>query len=252
MRIPRPAALVAIAALVSLPVGSAAARQLSGGGRIAALAPANGAVVTGNTLPTRVSISNFRVDGMLAGKAPRAGVGHYHIHLDGLLVNAYAAPDAAISLQNVKPGRHTVTFVLAQNNHMELAKTAKTVAFTYRPAHRLRTLVPVANPAKPSIQIVSPASGATVSGSFPVRVAVRHFRLSADLFGKPDVAGYGHWHVFLDTPSMMTMLGMTAAKTFRVSLKGIAPGRHKIIAVLADDIHAPIPGAMSVITVNVR
>jgi hypothetical protein len=252
MRIPRTAALVAIAALASLPLGSAAARQLTGGGRIAVLTPANGAVVTGNTLPTRVSISNFRVDGMLAGKAPRAGVGHYHIHLDGLLVNAYAAPDAAVSLQNVKPGRHTLTFVLAQNNHMELVKTAKTIAFTYRPAQPLRTISPVAKPAKPSIRIVSPATGATVSGSFPVRVAVRHFRLSAALFGKLDVAGYGHWHVFLDTPSMMTMLGMTAEKMFRVSLQGVAPGKHKIIAVLADNVHAPIPGAMSVITVNVR
>ena len=50
---------------------------------------------------------------------------------------------------------------------------------------------------------------------------------------------------------MMTMMGMAAAKTIPVSLKGVKPGKHKIIAVLADNFHAPVPGTMSEITVNV-
>jgi hypothetical protein len=253
VRKPRLATLVAISALAALPVGSAAAEHLSAGApKIAVLSPMNGEVVTGNALTTRVAISSFHVDGMLAGKAPRSGVGHYHIHLDGVLVNAYGAPQAAISLQNVEPGKHTLTFVLAQNNHTELAGTARNVTFSYEPAKPLPTITPATFSGKPSIRIVSPANGATVHGSVPVRVAVRNFNLSAALFGKPDVAGYGHWHVFLDTPSMPTMMGMTAAKTFRVSLKGVTSGKHKIFAVLADDFHAPVPGTMSAITVDVR
>lgn len=120
------------------------------------------------------------------------------------------------------------------------------------PSKPLPAIRPAASAAKPSIRIVAPANGATVERSFPVSVAVESFRLSAALFGKPNVAGFGHWHLFLDTPSMQTMLGMTAARTFRVSLKGVKPGKHRIIAVLADDVHAPVPGTMSVITVDVR
>lgn len=252
MRGPRIAVLVAIAALAALPAAATAGRDRATAPSISVLAPMNGAVVTGSSLSTRVAVSGWRLDGALAGKPRAAGVGHYHVHLAGVLVNAFATPGAAISLQNVEPGKHTLAFVLAQNDHMELAGTARTVSFTYRPSKPLPAIRPAASAAKPSIRIVAPANGATVERSFPVSVAVESFRLSAALFGKPNVAGFGHWHLFLDTPSMQTMLGMTAARTFRVSLKGVKPGKHRIIAVLADDVHAPVPGTMSVITVDVR
>ena len=53
---------------------------------------------------------------------------------------------------------------------------------------------------KPSISIVSPKPGATVSGRFTVKVRVKDYHLSCALFGKPNLHGWGHWHLNLDTP----------------------------------------------------
>lgn len=245
-------ALATVAALAILPAtgiaGSGAGRQA----QLTVLAPEQGAVVTENTVATRVKVSGFRIDGRLAGRPPQAGVGHYHIHLDGALVNAFAADTASISLQNIAPGRHTLTFALAGNDHMELAGTARRVTFTHRPTRPLPRLKPVAFAGKPAIRILSPGAGATVRGSVAVTVSVQNLRLSSALFGKAPLAGYGHWHVFLDSPSLATMMGMFATRTARVPLAGVAPGRHRILAVLADNQHAPIAGAMAAVTVTVR
>lgn len=247
----RTAIVAATAAAVLVPLAVAAPRQHLASPSIRVLALATGQVVTGNSISTKIAVHGWVIDGMLAGKANRSGVGPYHIHLDGVLVNAYGSPRASISLQNVKPGKHTLTFVLAEDNHMELAKTAKNVSFVYRSAKPLPTIKP-AKLGKPSIRIVSPKNGTVVSGSFPLKVAVKNFHLSAALFGKPDLAGWGHWHVFLDKPSLSTMLAMTAKRTAMISLQGVKPGKHTIIAMLADDFHAPVPGTMSKVTIRVR
>ena len=51
---------------------------------------------------------------------------------------------------------------------------------------------------------------------------------------------------------MGTMLGMSCQRTFHVSLAGIKPGQHKFFAILEDDQHAPTPGAMASVSLNVR
>jgi hypothetical protein len=87
-------------------------------------------------------------------------------------------------------------------------------------------------------------------------VQPKNFRFSCALYGKPDVAGYGHWHINVDSTSkgmmgMGTMLGMSCARTFHVSLAGIKPGHHTFYAILEDDQHAPTPHAQASVTVNV-
>ena len=77
------------------------------GAKIAILSPKPGQVITGNTVHTDLAISHFKLDCGLAGTAPKMGVGHYHIHLDGALVNMFCGPKASVSLANVKPGKHT-------------------------------------------------------------------------------------------------------------------------------------------------
>ena len=245
------ATVLAVAAAVTVPAVAVAASTQISAPQLSVLAPHKGTVVKGNNVSTRVAISGWHVDGALAGKPPVPGVGHYHIHLDGRLVNAYGAPRASVSLQNVTAGKHALTLVLARNDHSELAGSEKTVGFRYKPSSALRTVGPATFSGAPSIRIVAPKAGAVVSGTVSLRAAVQNFNLSSTLFGKPTVSGYGHWHVFLDQPSMATMIAMTAGKTLDVSLKGVRPGKHKLIAVLADNLHAPVPGAMSVVTINV-
>ena len=248
---PRVVALT-ITAAVAVPAVAVAGLSQVSAPQLSVLQPRTGTVVQGNNVPTRVAISGWRVDGMLAGKALVPGVGHYHVHLDGRLVNAYGAPRAALSLQNVAPGKHELSFVLARNDHSEVASSGKTVGFRYKPSSRLPVVKPATFPGAPSIRIVSPKNGTVVNGGVALKVAVGNFNLSSALFGKLPVGGYGHWHVFLDEPAMANMMMMTAGKTLDISLKGVPRGKHKLIAVLADNLHAPVQGAMAVVNIDVK
>ena len=55
--------------------------------------------------------------------------------LDKSLVNMYCSDRAGVALQGVKPGRHTLTVVPAQNDHAEVEKNAASLTIDYEPAH---------------------------------------------------------------------------------------------------------------------
>ena len=138
-------------------------------------------------------------------------------------------PGTTVSLQNVAPGTHTLIAVPALNNHHEIQGGAAMLSFEYAPTDPLPEIVAAATTAAPTITIVSPAPGTEVSGEFPITVAVTDFTLSEALFGKPDLAGYGHWHANVDATDgpmmgMVTMLGMSGSDTFTASTEGIEPG----------------------------
>jgi hypothetical protein len=238
-------------------LGAPATMTVHTGAKLKVLAPKTGATLTGNGLRTRVSITNFKVDCRYAGTANRKGIGHYHIELDKSLINMFCSPRGSISMLNVKPGKHTVQFIPAANDHADDLKAEKQISFTYKPSSPLPAAKPHRFPGKPSIKIVSPKPGATVHGGFNFVVAVKNFRLSCALYGKAPVKGYGHWHANVDTTSkgmmgMGTMLGMSCRKSFHVSLAGIKPGQHKFFAILENNIHAPTIGAQASVKVNVK
>jgi hypothetical protein len=255
--VPVAAALVGLTT-VALAV-AAAPQQMTfdSGAKVRILAPTPRATVRRNAVPTAVSIKNFRLNCALAGTANRKSVGHYHIELDHSLINMFCAKRTSISLLNVARGKHTLIFLPAANNHAEDKKAEKTVSFVYKPSQPLSRAKPLSFPGKPSIRIVSPKNGATVHGGFDFTVVVRNFRLSCALYGKAPVKGYGHWHANVDTTTkgmmgMGTMLGMSCAKTFHVSLAGIKPGKHRFFAILENNLHAPTIGAQAAVSVTVR
>jgi hypothetical protein len=255
--IPVAAALVGLTTVALAAAAAPPPMTVHTGAKVRILAPSPQTTVRANAVSTAVSITRFRLDCALAGTANRKGVGHYHIELDHALVNMFCAKRASVSMLDVAPGKHTLTFLPAANDHAEDKKAAKQVSFVYKPAHALAPAKPLSFPGKPSIRIVSPKNGATVHGGFDFTVAVRNFRLSCALYGKAPVKGYGHWHANVDTTSkgmmgMGTMLGMSCAKTFHVSLAGIRPGKHRFIAILEDNEHAPTIGAQASVSVTVR
>lgn len=221
------------------------------------LSPSPGAVIHGNVLHVRASFQHWMLSCAWAGKASQPMTGHYHIRIDGALINMFCRDQATVSLQNLRPGKHMLEVVPAENNHMELMASAKMIKFSYRPTNRL-PIVTSADLGKPSISIVSPHNGQTVHGTFVLRVNVRNFRLSCALYGKQNLKGYGHWHANVDTTmgpmmGMGTMLGMSCANRFKVSTVGLRPGTHKFIAQLEDNQHAPImPETQAFVTLNVR
>jgi ribosomal protein L24E len=226
------------------------------GARLTVDAPKASAVVHANSLPFDVGISDFTVDCRFAGTPNKAGVGHYHVELDGALINMFCSKSGRVSLQNVKPGRHTLQFIPATNQHTDDVKAEKKVSFTYRPSKPLPA-IDGEHEGKPSIRIVSPKPGSTVHGSFDMIVQPTNFEFSCALYGKPNVAGYGHWHANVDSTTkgmmgMATMLGMSCQRAFHVSLAGIEPGPHTFFAILEDNQHAPTPKAQASVKVNVR
>jgi hypothetical protein len=227
------------------------------GAKLEVMTPKTATTLTGNSLNTLVSVSHFKVDCRFAGTANRRGVGHYHIELDKSLVNMFCGPHGSISMLDVVPGKHTVEFIPAANDHADDMKAMRQISFTYKPAHPLPAAKPLSFPGKPSISIVSPKAGTTVHGGFDLVVAAKNFRLSCALYGKAQVKGYGHWHANVDTTTqgmmgMGTMLGMSCGRSFHVSLAGIKPGRHKFIAILEDNKHAPSIGAQASVTLDVK
>lgn len=219
--------------------------------KVSITSPSNGTKITDNSLTLQVSASGYTPTCDLAGKANQSGTGHYHVLLDKSLINMYCTPTATISLQNVKPGMHTIAVLPTLNDHTEVEENEVSINIDYQPTHPLAVISGATSTAKPSITILSPKDGDTVSGPFDVVVKVENFNLSCDLMGKPDVAGYGHWHVNLDSMTgpmmgMGTMLGMDCSTTFHATTEGLKSGEtHTIIALLTGNGHAPLNPAVA-------
>ncbi len=62
---------------------------------------------------------------------------------------------------------------------------------------------------------------------FTIDVEPVNFEATEDLEGKQNVPGYGHWHVFVDTP-MGAMILMPGTDSFEVDLSEWGPGEHTI------------------------
>jgi len=238
--------------------------------------PADGQTVTDNTVAVVPQFQNWSLRSDLAGKSNVPGTGHYHLEIDGALVNMFCGP-AVMSFLNLKPGTHTISVIPAKNDHSEIESAKAQVKVTYQPAHALPAVGGISM-GKPSISILSPRNGATVSGSsFPLVMDVRNFRLSCDLMGHPKVAGAGHWHVDVDRSEVATMmqmkgkqmsqqrmmmammeamammLNMGCNNAFDVPLAGISKGKHTFYVVLVDNLHEPLePAVTSAVTVTVQ
>jgi len=104
--------------------------------------------VTANQVTLIVQVSGYTDTCDLAGKpVMNTSTGHYHVLIDKSLVNMYCTPTATVSMQNVTPGRHTLTVVPALNDHVEVEHNARSITINYQPTH---LLVLVCSPTRPS------------------------------------------------------------------------------------------------------
>ncbi|HEX4216308.1 MAG TPA: hypothetical protein VIA06_23570 [Candidatus Dormibacteraeota bacterium] len=222
------------------------------------LSPSNGATVTGNELPLHLSFSGYTPDCLLAGSPVKPGTGHFHVYLDGKLVDMFCSPDVDVSMQNVTPGPHKIRVVPALNDHQLVTENEVTIGFTYSPTSPLPVIGPAASGATPSITITSPASGSTVAGVFDMTVQVTNFQLSCPLQGKGAISGYGDWVLNLDTlhgamNGMATMARISCSATIQLSTAAMSPGQHAFIAYLANSVGATrVPLVSSQIDLQVK
>jgi hypothetical protein len=214
-------ALVGYTAIVALAFGSAvAAETRTPSITITGPSPGSAPIKTAY-IPVIVSTQNFMVECKDAGQAPKPGRGHIHAMLDGMsmehMANLYCSDNFSVSGAGLKPGKHMLVVALANDDHEMVGKPA-TVSFDYEPA----TTVPLPKPlsgARPVLTILSPKNGAAVDRTFDLNVAVTAFHLSCDLEGKPNVAGYGHLHVFVNQGGSMHAMDMGSMKQGE-SMKG--------------------------------
>jgi hypothetical protein len=98
---------------------------------------------------------------------------------------------------------------------------------------------------EPTVRFVSPAMNATVGPDVFVKLAVTNFKF-AGAAAKTSAAAHGieaagHIHLYLDTLSERDADAiMQMSKYDTVTLEGIAPGKHYLIAVGADADHDDI------------
>lgn len=212
-----------------------------------------GETVSGNTIDLTVQPVGYELSNT-AGTAPVEGKGHYHVILDGGLINMFATPEASVSLQNVAPGPHTLMVVPAMNDHMEAMDGAAAIEFDYQPTEPLPEIsAPEVDGSSPAVELVAPATGTEVSGPVEFTITASGFTLSEALLGKPNVPGFGHWHLFVDAAEGMdTMAGMSGTDTLVYDTSGLTPGPHTFIAVLTDNLHAPLdPMTMATVELEV-
>ena len=213
--------------------------------------PTPGEEVITPALSLNVYARHFKLDARYAGTPNSSRIGHYHEILDGNLVDMtplHGPNFDTVSMVGVAPGSHVLTLVPVNNDHSPVMPAAVDTLFTYAgPYLPLPDAVQYPSPA--AVTITSPPAGATVAGpSFNMSVSVTNFNICGDCFGKANLDGVGHWHIFLDQPMMANMLTMAGGPTQEVSLKAVPPGWHTFWAVLVNDQHMPYMGASSTMT----
>ncbi len=237
-------------------------------GSLKVISPKNGQKITTTDIPVSVQVSGFKLSPKHVGLPDAEGEGHIHVMLDGMnmgvLFNMYTAPKFTLPGQAITPGRHTLIFDLASNTHRDFGNTMQKVDIDYQPAKAKPAPKPNESAAAPEVEIVSPADGANVGPKFTVRVRPANFTPSLALEGKPNLKGYGHYHVMVMGMSsdqgqtgmapgemgMAGMIGMPGSNSFPVDLSAWKNGTYKLTIIPAQNDHTPAGARPATITIN--
>jgi len=235
---------------------------------IKVLSPAASEKITSTDIPVKVEVANFKLSPAHVGLPDKSGEGHIHVMIDGMnmgvLFNFYTTTSFTLPGQGIAPGKHKLIFDLASNTHVDMEDTVQEVEIDYQPTSPKAAPEAITNAGTPEVQIVSPADGATVGPKFSIQVKPTNFTPSLDLEGKPNLKGYGHYHVFVDMPAMteggggamMSMAGMVlmpGSNSFDVDLSAWPAGKHTLTVELVQNDHTPIEGAKpAMISINLQ
>jgi len=233
------------------------------------VSPAAGDTVTTDDIEVKVEVSNFNLNCQEIGHTNQAGEGLIHALLDGTTIAAltglYCEDTFTISGEGVAAGEHTLTVVLSENNHADLMDTAQQVKFDFQPANA-QPLPEANDTGAPEITLVSPTDGATVDPVFTVELSATNFTPSANLEGKQNVPGYGHYHVIVTDPAPAAspngtaeaapqgipgLIAMPGENTFQVDLTAWGPGEHTIMIAAAQNDHTGYEGPQAMVQFTV-
>jgi hypothetical protein len=191
------------------------ATQAQGKPGLRIISPTEGARITATDIPVQVEVCNFQLSAADVGLPVVIGEGHIHVMIDGMIMdvlfNFFTTPTFTLLGDAIPPGRYTLIFDLAGNTRTDMEDTVQHVTIDYAPTNPRPAPASVSNPTPPGVRITSPADGASVGPKFTLQVDHSNFNSSLGLEGKPDLAGFGHYHVMIDIdvfPMMMMMMMM--------------------------------------------
>jgi plastocyanin len=247
----------ALAASAMIPVVGTARAQTKP--TLAVVTPADGAKITANDIAVQVNVRDLKLDCAAFGRPDQPGVGEVLAFVDGAtiaqLTNFYCTDAFSIAGEGLTPGKHTLAFALASNTHVPMMDTVKQVTIDFAPP--APTPLPAAHfTGAPGVKLDRPRDGATVPAVFRVNVTPENFTPQAGLEGKTNVAGFGHYHVWVDAPakpsSLANLVLMPGANEFTLDLSAWGPGKHTIRIEPAQNDHTMYdPSTPAEFTVNV-
>lgn len=274
-----------VLALFVLPVYA----QPSGTPQIKITEPKNDSILSPGNITVTVSVDNFNIVDK-QGQAKAAGEGHIHYFMDVKAPTAQGKPavtadgtyvhttDKSYTWMNVKPGKHSFSVELVNNDHTPLSppvvnevnvtvmgagNMTSATAQNLTPA-RTVNVTAFGNATSPSIKIADPKNDSVLSGgNVTITVSVDNFNVT-DMLGKPNVAGQGHIHYFMDvmpptTPGKPALLAnQTANKTQVYETAGlthtwtnVTTGLHNFSVELVNNDHTPLkPPAIASVNIT--
>ncbi|MEN6517135.1 MAG: DUF4399 domain-containing protein [Methanospirillum sp.] len=221
---------------------------------IAISSPQNGEAVPAGNVTVTVRVTNFSIVDK-QGQASVAGQGHLHFYMDVTPPSDPSKPaiptdpnaawahvsGTTYTFTNVTPGSHTISVQLVNNDHTPIS-----------PITTASVTVTVSGPAAtPSVMIVSPQNGATVSaGNVTVTAMVSNFTV-VDKQGQNSVAGQGHLHFYMDVSPLPSTPGQPAIPTdpnaawvhvsgTTYTFTNVTAGQHTFAVQLANNDHTPV------------
>ncbi|HLF06875.1 MAG TPA: hypothetical protein VI893_06880, partial [Thermoplasmata archaeon] len=178
-------------------------------------------------------MTNFTLNASAIGKNNTPGEGHYHIFLDGVYKDLSGYD--TFNLTRLKAGNHTLKVQLFNNNHSAVV-----------PAVFDEISITVLGQA-PSLTIVDPLPNAQVdSASVEVTLNVTFFDLNGSAIGKPNKAGEGHWHVYLN--GVLAKMGAT----MKFDLTNLSAAQYNLRVDLRNNDHTELqPPVFDQITIKI-
>jgi hypothetical protein len=190
------------------------------------MGPANGSTLSLASAATGVKVSvmksNFTYGKI--GDPNVDGTGHMHIYLDKpassgtAYTGVIAGGDTATIPGPLSAGPHYIVVALQKNDHSPY-KIQDSVAFTVGAA------------SAPSVTILQPAEGASVSGSVVFKLSPKNFKIVAPGDVK---AGEGHFHYFVDAGTYVPLADTV------VTLDSLPVGEHTFRVTMQNSDHSDL------------
>lgn len=232
---------------------------------VSIISPTDGETVTGTDITLEVEHSGFNDAAHLVGTPDQEGEGHLHVMVGGMsmanLIGAFADTNTiTIPGTGLEPGEQTIIVAVASNSHMVMMDTAQEVTIDYQPDEPAPAPEPEEYDDPPVVEITNLEDGVTLGPDITLELNSENFNVSPELDGKPNIRGWGHYHVFLNLPmedgmpdmeamSMEGMLGMPGQDTASFDLSAWPEGEHTLVVMPANNDHTPVmPSQMAMLS----